>query len=186
MSDVATKRNIAERLVVGLRRGLVRGNRRTLTALSFVVVALALVVAACSGVDDSGTSKNTLATQAARQAQVPSPVAASPGASPGASPVLPAGDSAAGQALYAAQGCQGCHSVNGSKLVGPSWKGLYGSQVELEGGQTVTADDAYIHESIVQPQAKIVKGYTTVQMPPFSQLTNQQISDIIAYIKTLQ
>ena len=120
------------------------------------------VVAACSGVNDSGTTKDTLATQTARRAQVPSPIAASPGASPGGSPSapapLPAGDAAAGQALYSSQGCQGCHSVDGSKVVGPSWKGIYGHQVDLFIGTTVTADDAYIHESIVQPQAKIVTG----------------------------
>jgi cytochrome c oxidase subunit 2 len=76
--------------------------------------------------------------------------------------------------------------VDGSKVVGPSWKGIYGHEVELEDGTTVTADDAYIHESIVQPQAKIVKGFTSVQMPPFPSMTDQQVADIIAYMKTLE
>ena len=157
--------------------------------LALLVVGLVLV-AACSGVHDSGTSKDTLATQAARAAQVASPVAPAPGASPGSSPVspapLPAGDAASGQSLYASLGCSGCHSIDGSTLVGPSWKGIFGHEVTLEDGSTVTADEAYIHESIIQPQAKIVKGFTTVQMPPFNTLSDQQISDIIAFMKTLE
>jgi cytochrome c1 len=188
LSDVNALPSIAG--WIGNRLTGLRQARRSFVALALVIVALLAVVAACSGVDDSGTTKDTLATQAARRAQVPSPIAASPGASPGGSPgapaPLPAGDAAAGQALYSSQGCQGCHSVDGSKVVGPSWKGIYGHQVELEDGTTVTADDAYIHESIVQPQAKIVKGFTSVQMPPFPSMTDQQVADIIAYMKTLE
>ncbi|MER3485052.1 MAG: hypothetical protein C4345_02815 [Chloroflexota bacterium] len=80
--------------------------------------------------------------------------------------------------------CLACHSIDGSTLVGPTWKGLYGSQVELESGETVVADDAYIRESIVNPMAKIVKGYPPA-MPPFNYLNDQQIADLIAYIKSL-
>jgi cytochrome c1 len=187
LSDVNALPKIAGR--IGNTLTGIRHARRSFLAPLLAVVALVAVVAACSGVNDNGTTKDTLATQAARRAAVPSQVSAPPGASPsgspGAPPALPVGDAAAGQALYSSQGCSGCHSVDGSKLVGPSWKGIYGQPVELEGGTTVTADDAYIHESILQPQAKIVKGFTAVQMPPF-QLTDQQISDVIAYIKTLQ
>lgn len=92
---------------------------------------------------------------------------------------------ARGQALATQNGCLGCHTVDGSALVGPTWFGIYGSQVKLSDGSTVTVDDAYIKESILEPQAKIVSGFETQLMPTF-QLTDAQISDIIAYIKTLK
>lgn len=90
-----------------------------------------------------------------------------------------------GQALVSQNGCTGCHTIDGSALVGPTWFGLYGSQVKLSDGSTVTANDAYLKESIQNPSAKIVAGFEAVQMPKFD-LTDAQISDIIAYIKTLK
>lgn len=109
---------------------------------------------------------------------------ASPAASPGASPVVGlVGDAAAGR--NAAVVCLACHSTDGKTIVGPTWKGLYGSTVELEGGTTVVADDAYITQSIKDPLSQIVKGFPP-SMPPFSYLTDQQIADIIAYIKSLK
>ncbi len=90
-----------------------------------------------------------------------------------------------GQALVANNGCAACHSINGSPGIGPSWLGLYGSKVKLSNGSTVTADDAYIHESIKAPQAKIVAGFETQLMPTFP-FTDNQINDIVAYIKTLK
>ncbi len=99
---------------------------------------------------------------------------------------LPAGNADNGKALATSLGCVACHSTDGSKLTGPSWKGLYGSQVELEGGTTVTADDAYIHESIIDPNAKVVKGYAPI-MPSFAtQVDDQKVADLIAYIMTLK
>lgn len=84
-------------------------------------------------------------------------------------------------------GCAACHSVDGSKLVGPSFKGLFGSQVSLDGGRTVTADTAYIRKSILEPNADIVKGFPKSVMPAFGgTLTDEQISDIIQYIKSLK
>ena len=56
-------------------------------------------------------------------------------------------------------GCSGCHSLTGAKLVGPSFKGLYGSKVQLSTGQTVTADEAYLLQSIMDPDKQIVKGF---------------------------
>ena len=63
------------------------------------------------------------------------------------------------QGLYAALGCQGCHSLDGSPSSGPTFKGLFGSSVKLTNGQTVNADDAYLLESIIDPDKEIVKGY---------------------------
>lgn len=90
-----------------------------------------------------------------------------------------------GQALVAALGCAACHSINGSPGIGPTWLGLSGSQVKLSGGGVVTADDAYLKESIKAPQAKIVAGFETQLMPNFG-LSDSDIADIVAYIKTLK
>lgn len=92
---------------------------------------------------------------------------------------------ARGQTLAVQNGCFGCHSIDGSPASGPTWQGLYGSQEELVDGSTVTVDDEYIKESILNPQAKIVAGYETVQMPAF-EFTDEQIADIIAYLNTLK
>jgi mono/diheme cytochrome c family protein len=92
---------------------------------------------------------------------------------------------AQGQQIYS-QSCAACHTIDGSTGTGPSWKGLYGHDVQLESGDTVTADDAYIHESILDPTAKVVKGFQPI-MPSFQgQLTDDQINALIAYMKTLQ
>jgi cytochrome c2 len=69
------------------------------------------------------------------------------------------GAAAAGAQLFQSLGCTGCHSLTGAKLVGPSFKGLFGSKVQLSTGQTVTADEAYLLQSIEDPDAKIVKGF---------------------------
>ena len=64
-----------------------------------------------------------------------------------------------GKSLYQSDGCSACHSLTGSAGVGPSFKGLKGSTVTLGNGQTVSADDAYLEQSIANPDAQIVKGY---------------------------
>src|SRR5574337_987880 len=90
---------------------------------------------------------------------------------------------------WAAQfGCVSCHSIDGTKIVGPTWKGLSGAQVPLADGTTVTADDAYLRESIVNPNVKIVQGFLPNFMPQTfgTTLKDQQISDLIAYIKSLK
>jgi len=66
---------------------------------------------------------------------------------------------ARGKALYSADSCSGCHSLSGAAGAGPSFKGLASSKVTLTTGQPITADDAYLEQSITSPDAKIVKGY---------------------------
>lgn len=91
---------------------------------------------------------------------------------------------ARGQALVAANGCAACHSINGAAGLAPTWLNLSGSTVELEDGSTVTADDAFLTESIKDPKAKLVKGFQpTMPVYPF---TDEEIANIIAYIKTLK
>jgi cytochrome c oxidase subunit II len=90
-----------------------------------------------------------------------------------------------GQALVVANGCAACHSINGSPGIGPTWFGLLGRTEELTDGTTVVVDDDYLHESIQTPQAKIVAGFENQLMPTYN-FTDENIADIIAYIKTLR
>jgi cytochrome c oxidase subunit 2 len=91
-----------------------------------------------------------------------------------------------GKILATKYGCAGCHSVDGSPMTGPTWFGLFGETVPLADGTTVTADEAYITESILEPNAKIVEGFPSPSvMPPFA-LTDEEVTNLIAYIKTLK
>ncbi len=84
-------------------------------------------------------------------------------------------------------GCLSCHSLDGSQLVGPTWLGLFGSEVKLADGRTVIADEAYIIESIRNPGAAIVEGYPNIMPASLGQeLSDERIQDIIAFIKTLR
>lgn len=92
-----------------------------------------------------------------------------------------------GQQLVKINACLGCHSIDGSSNVGPTWFGLFGSQVTLSDGTTVTADEAFIAESILNPQATIVAGFENQLMPNvYSTFTEEDLANIIAYIKTLK
>jgi len=95
-------------------------------------------------------------------------------------------DSDRGQTLYIESGCKACHSIDGSKGVGPTWSKLFGSKVPLADGSIVAADEAYIAESILMPGAKTVQGYPANAMPSFSYLKDGQVKDIIEYIKSLK
>jgi cytochrome c oxidase subunit II len=102
-----------------------------------------------------------------------------------AAALLAKGGPDAGKALVAQNGCGGCHSIDGSRLVGPTWRGLFESQVKLTNGKTVTADEAYIIECITSPSAQVVDGFPAGVMPKFN-LTDSQIKDIASYIETLK
>jgi cytochrome c oxidase subunit 2 len=93
-----------------------------------------------------------------------------------------------GRILYKDEGCAGCHTVDGTRLIGPTWKGLYGSDVELADGSTVVADEKYLKESILQPSAKTVAGFQpglmeTVIKP--NSLSEHEVEALVAYIKEL-
>jgi len=69
------------------------------------------------------------------------------------------GGAQSGEELYRQYACASCHSLDGSKGTGPSFKGLAGSKVELEGGKEVTADAAYLEKAITDPDADVTEGY---------------------------
>lgn len=104
--------------------------------------------------------------------------AAPPAAAAGADPV------AQGRALAQAKGCAACHTVDGSGGVGPTWKGLFGKQENLEGGGTVHVDEAFLREFIRNPQSRDIKGFPNV-MPPLP-VTDTELDALVAYIKTLR
>ena len=88
-----------------------------------------------------------------------------------------------GEKLYTQQGCQGCHSLDGSDMVGPTWKGLYGkTDHQMADGSTVTADANYLRESILQSGAKVVEGYQNV-MPSYSNLSEREVAGLIEFMK---
>jgi len=91
-----------------------------------------------------------------------------------------------GGKLYVSLGCVACHSVDGTQVVGPSFKGRYGAQEQLSDGTVVTVDDDYIRRSIMEPQAQIVNGFPPV-MPTFAGRVNDaQIAALIDFIKSKQ
>lgn len=96
---------------------------------------------------------------------------------------------AAGRKLYEGKGCLACHSIDGSKIVGPSFKGIWGEKVTvITAGveRTITVDDEYIKRSIQDPNADIVKGFKGGQMISYkTELNDAQIKEIIEFIKTL-
>jgi cytochrome c oxidase subunit 2 len=91
-----------------------------------------------------------------------------------------------GELLVKSNGCTGCHTLTGATLVGPTWKGLFGSQVSLADGSTVTADEAFITESILNPSATIVAGFEGAAAMPAYTFTEEELSYIIAYLMTLK
>jgi cytochrome c oxidase subunit II len=92
----------------------------------------------------------------------------------------------AGQQLYQSLGCVSCHGANGEGGRGPTLAGLFGRQTLLSTGQTVRADEAYIRESIINPQAKLVAGFGPI-MPTFQgQVSEDQLVQLLAFIKSLQ
>jgi cytochrome c oxidase subunit 2 len=91
---------------------------------------------------------------------------------------------AAGQKLFTSLACVTCH-VQNAQGRGPVLTNLFGSKVELQSGTAVVADEAYIRESIVNPQAKIVAGFQPI-MPTFQGLvTEEQLLQLISYVRSL-
>lgn len=90
----------------------------------------------------------------------------------------------AGEQLFNTSGCVGCHRPEGGG-VGPSLVGIFGKEVQLASGETVVRDEAYLRNSILRPREQIVQGFQPV-MPPFEgQLGEEQLLQLIDYIKSL-
>jgi mono/diheme cytochrome c family protein len=165
---------IARRLVDS-RSGTRTRRSPILLCISALLAVLAL--SGCAGLEDNGTQMDTLETMEARR-NVPPPPAGTPGEGGEGNELA-----ARGQQLAQSLGCLGCHTTTGQPSVGPTWQGLYGSEVPTNQG-VVVADDEYIIESIREPNAKIHEGFQPI-MPAFPNLSDEDIQAIIAYIQTL-
>ena len=86
----------------------------------------------------------------------------------------PAGDPAAGKALFASNGCAGCHTFEAAGSTGAVGPNLDES---LEG-----KDAAYVQQSIVEPNAEVAEGYNPGVMPSFQQLSEDQVNDLVAFL----
>ncbi|WP_043367486.1 cytochrome c oxidase subunit II [Cupriavidus sp. WS] len=88
---------------------------------------------------------------------------------------------AQGRALAQSKGCIGCHSIDGSVGVGPSWKGLYGRSETFADGSSARVDDGYLKTEITEPQQRLVKGFGPVM--PKIPLSEEEVSALVAYIR---
>jgi cytochrome c oxidase subunit 2 len=136
-------------------------------ALAGITAALALALCGCggSGAGSSGSGSSSAGTAGGPVSQ--------------------------GSRLYQTDGCAGCHSLNGTRLVGPSWKGLAGSRVRLTDGRTVTADDAYLTRHILEPNAMTVQGYPGEVMGQAIEVLDlrahpAEVRDLVAFIDSLR
>lgn len=147
-----------------------QGRKMPILSRKFVLVIagmllLSLAAVACS---DGETPFATVAPTAT------TPAGAQPTATTAPSNGGGAGDAAHGQELFQANACAGCHSTGSNTIVGP---GL--------GGVGERRDDAYLHEAIKSPGAVIAEGFQPL-MPTFPGLSDSDIDDLVAYLKTLQ
>jgi cytochrome c oxidase subunit 2 len=144
-----------------------RSIARLLLSVGAVFALSAFLLAACGNGDDEDPTNTPAAVATATNG----------GSGEGG------GDAAAGEVVYAAQ-CAPCHSIDGTENIGPTWQGLWGHEVELEDGTTVTVDEEYATTSIREPGAQVVADFEPV-MPPFD-LSDEEIANVIAFMQTLQ
>jgi cytochrome c oxidase subunit 2 len=91
-----------------------------------------------------------------------------------------------GKELYSKQGCETCHTVDGTAKIGPSWKGLFGKSESFADGSSLKVDENYLRESMMDPASKVVKGFAP-SMPTYQgKLSDRDITSLIEYIKTLK
>jgi cytochrome c oxidase subunit 2 len=91
-----------------------------------------------------------------------------------------------GAILYEKKGaCAQCHTLDGTRDTGPSFKGLWGKREKMQDGTVVLVDENYLRESILEPNAKVVAGYDNVMNTYKGKLSDREIDALIAFIKSL-
>jgi cytochrome c oxidase subunit 2 len=99
----------------------------------------------------------------------------------------PGGDLAdVGRDVAARRGCFACHTIDGQPHIGPTWAGLYESRVSLTDGRVVTADDAYLTRSMMEPQVDLVAGYKGVMPTYRGALPEPEVAALVEYIRSLR
>ncbi len=91
-----------------------------------------------------------------------------------------------GKELWTKRGCNACHTIDGGTSTGPTWKGIWNTQVKLADGSSVFVDENFIRESILEPGAKVVAGFQNVMPPYKGSVGDKEIESIIAYIQSLK
>ena len=154
-----------------------RSSRHRLFMLISLLAVMSMLLVACGGDDDDsgdvGDDAPVATATPADEVEATTPPEVEEAS----------GDAAAGEQVWQAQ-CMACHSIDGAEGLGPTWQGLWMSEVPLEDGSTVTADEAYITESIREPNARIHEGFMPA-MPDFD-LSDDEVANIIAFIQTLE
>jgi cytochrome c oxidase subunit II len=155
-----------------------RMTRRLFARMAGSAVVAILVLAGAAG---CGSGTTTTSTSAATTVTTPT----------GGSTTTAAGGSlvAQGQALSVSLKCANCHTTDASAGVGPTWKGLAGSQVKLTDSTTVTADDAYLKQSIMDPDKQIVQGFQAGVMSGVIKpgaVSATDVNALVAYIDSLK
>lgn len=90
-----------------------------------------------------------------------------------------------GRRLFAEKGCEACHSVDGTPRIGPSLQAAFGRRVQLASGQTITFDEPYFLESVLDPDAKVVAGFPQGTQPSFREhLDEADLAALIAYVRS--
>lgn len=159
-----------------------------------LMIMVGLLVAACGGASTSeGTTEGTSTESPASS---PFETGEAAGSTEGHAEGEAAGMSghlaASGKQVFADLGCEHCHSIAGAQGAGPALNGVFGTEVPLADGTTVTADEAYLRESITDPDAKIVEGFSSGIMAPAVSGMMGQINEgnnldaLVAYIKSLK
>lgn len=120
-----------------------------------------------------------LLTEAFGAAKAPEPVAVAEGTSEEEAALI-----ATGQGLFMTKTCVACHSLDGNRTVGPTFKGLWGRTEKLTDGSEVVVDEAYFARSLTEPNAQVVDTFPPA-MPP-AVLTDDELAALIAYVKTLK
>lgn len=90
-----------------------------------------------------------------------------------------------GEQLVSMNGCQTCHSLDGTTGIGPSFKGIWGREQQFTDGSTAVTDENYIRESILYPGEKVVAGHDNVMVSYEGILSDDDITNIIEYLKTI-
>ena len=154
--------------------------------LTIVVLLTAAIALACGG-GGADPTNTTAPTATTAPTNTPAPTATSdsmPVPTVDSGPVGE-GDPEIGKEIATNQGCIACHSWDGSEIVGPTWKGLWGTTRQFEDGGSAIVDEAFVTESIREPNLRIEVGFPPDTMPVLP-LTDQEIQHIIALIKSLQ
>lgn len=150
--------------------------RENLITLSALMVVSVVFLAGCgnqSAPSSNGTAETTTPqTAETKPTEAKSEAAQDP-------------EAAKGKLVFLQTGCNACHMNSAVGNQYPDLRGLYGSEVKLEGGKTVVADEEYLRESILYSNKKVVAGYAP-SMPSYSYLKEEQVNQLIAYIKSLK